>query len=158
MNTKKMTKEFREKLNSKTMWTETIEPWITDHFIFLGFNKPKDFMKVRLFDLFNLDCVDNNRAEEIILGLSHLLYPEREKRGEPTPKRYAYYRILSSLMPDPTLMTIEDLISEPFFAENEMLAIFDCVTQYFYKSDEYDSRHYKYGSLTEIKNKNKKCK
>ena len=43
MNTKKMTKEFREKLNSKTMWTETIEPWITDHFIFLGFNKPKDF-------------------------------------------------------------------------------------------------------------------
>ena len=150
MKTKKMTKEFREKLNSKMIWTETIEPWITDHFKFLGFNKPKDFMRIRLFDLFNLDCVDNNRAEEIILGLSRLLYPKRKERGDSTPKRYAQCRIMFFLMPDPTIITVEDLISETFFAENEMLALFDYVSQRFYKSSEYDSRHYKYWNLNEI--------
>lgn len=65
--------EMNKKLNSETLWTDTIAPWITEHFIFLGFKKPRDFMKVRLYDFFNLDCVDNNRAEEMILSLLHFL-------------------------------------------------------------------------------------
>lgn len=53
-------------------------------------------------------------------------------------------------------MTIGDLITKEEFSEEEMLNVFDYVTQSFYKSSEYDSRHYKFSNLKDIKRKNKR--
>ena len=148
--------EMNKRLNSETLWTDTISPWITEHFIFLGFKKPRDFMKVRLYDFFNLDCVDNNRAEEMILGLLHFLYPEREERADRSPKKTAALQVIVNVfMPKANEMTIGDLITKEEFSEEEMLNVFDYVTQSFYKSSEYDCRHYKFSNLKDIKRKNK---
>lgn len=38
----------------------------------------------------------------------------------------------------------------------KMLNVFDYVTQSFYKSSEYDCRHYKFSNLKDIKRKNKR--
>jgi len=149
-------KYLEEKLNSKTMWTDVIDPCVTDHFIFLGFDKPADFMEVRLFDLLNLDCVDNNRAEEMILGLSRFLYPERDDYSkEPDKEELEYQMYIAGVNHNPDEMTIGELLEDEFLSEEGLLGVFDWATQRFYKSDEYDSRHYKYGRLSEIK-KNKR--
>lgn len=70
--------ELERKLHSTSEWKKTVVPWIADHFVFLGFQCANDFMEVRLYDFFNLDYVNNNRAEEMILGLDKLLNPTRK--------------------------------------------------------------------------------
>ena len=142
--------ELERKLKSNKEWKSSTDSWIIEYFEFLGFKCPNDFMKVRLYDFFNLDCVDNNKAEEMILGLSRFLYPEKEESVESSPRRNAQCLILVNLLPDPSEITIEDLISETFFTEEEMMQIFDHITQCFYRSDEYDSRNYKYWNLNSI--------
>ena len=59
-------------------------------------------------------------------------------------------------MPKANEMTIGDLITKEEFSEEEMLNVFDYVTQSFYKSSEYDSRHYKRTNLKDIKRKKKR--
>ncbi len=145
-------KNLNEKLNSKTMWTEAIDPCVTDHFISLGFNRPDDFMNIRLFDLFNLDCVDNNRAEEMVLDLSRFLYPDRDEFSEePEQENLKYQMLVAGTTYNPDEITIGELLEDELLSEEGLLGVFDWVTQRFYKSDEYDSRHYKYSKLSEIK-------
>ena len=144
---------MKEKLNSETLWKESVDSWVAEHFAFLGFKKAGDFMKVRLYDFFNLDCVDNNRAEEMIVGLLHFLYPDREEYYESYMPLEVHAKMMINLMPHPSEITIGDLLKEESFSEEEMLLMFDYITQSFYKSDEYDSRHYKYGNIREIKRK-----
>ena len=147
---KTQTSELKRRIRSKKEWRASADPWLIEHFLLLGFKRPKDFMRLRLFDFLNLDCVDNNRAEEMIVGLSRFLYPGKEKFGDSSPRRRAYCRVLLNILPHPSDMTIKDLISEMFFTVEEMLEVFDYVTQCFYKSGEYDNRNYKYWNIKDI--------
>lgn len=139
--------DFERKLNSKTIWVDVIDPCVTEHFIFLGFKRPADFMDIRLFDLFNLDCVDNNRAEELVLELSRFLYPDRDEYSEETLECQMYE---AGVNYNPDELTIGELLEDETLSEEGLLGVFDWVTQHFYHSDEYDSRKYRYENLKAI--------
>ena len=149
--------EIERRLHSTSEWKKTVDPWVADHFEFLGFQCADDFMRIRMYDFFNLDCVDNNRAEEMILGLDKLLNPTRkDKFDDYFDQRFEKRRVLK-LIKDINgafeKVTIKDLLDETDLSVKGILALFDCVTRYFYKSDEYDSRSYKYSSIDEIPNR-----
>lgn len=69
-----MKKFLMTKFNSPE-WNKVDRDNIYFWFVSLGFKQVGDLMSVRVFDLLNLDRINNNRAEEMLLCLYHLLYP-----------------------------------------------------------------------------------
>ena len=51
---------------------------------------------------------------------------------------------------DPAKTTLKDLICTESMSMEEMLYVFDFLSQSFYHSDEYNSRKYLYGSIREL--------
>lgn len=147
---KKLTK-FERKLLDQIEWKTQPENYITTHFVLLGFTCPNDFMKIRVYDFLNLDMVDNNRAEEMIVYLSKYLFPDREEYTE-SYGRTTTKKILNWLEShsDPAKTTLKDLICTESMSMEEMLYVFDFLSQSFYHSDEYNSRKYLYGSIREL--------
>ena len=142
---------FEGKLLDQSEWKEQPENYITDHFVLLGFTCPNDFMKLRVYDFLNLDMVDNNRAEEMIVYLSKYLYPDREEYAESygsTTTKIIFNWLESHS--DPAKVTLKDLICTESMSMEEMLYIFDFLSQSFYHSGEYNSRKYLYGSIQEL--------
>lgn len=145
--------ELERKLKSNKEWKSSTDLWIIEHFEFLGFKCPKDFMKVRFYDFFNLDCVDNNRAEEMLIALSDFLYPHREDYFDYydrlDEKKYIrkWLKEHKSNIDD---VRIEEILCDGNLSKEGFRNIFDVITQCFYRSREYDSRNYKYWSLNSI--------
>ena len=148
--------EFERKLRSNKEWRFSTDIWIIEHFEFLGFKCPQDFMRLRFYDYFNLDCVDNNRAEEMLLALSDFLFPDREEDLDYEEHLEEEKYIHSWLKEHKNIIAdtrIEDILCDENISKDGFLELFDCITQCFYKSSEYDSRHYKYGNLNAIPKK-----
>ncbi len=144
-------KEMESKLRSRTKWQETTDEAICSLFRGLGFHCPEDFMEVRVYDFLNLDRVDNNRAEEMIVALTELLYPDKEKYSD----RFDSVRIEPVMLwliehPNPSTVTLRDLICAEKLSLEEILDAFDAVSMGFYHSPEYNSRKYRYGHRREI--------
>ncbi len=150
--------EFKRKLNSEKEWKTSADPWIVEHFEFLGFRRPSDFMKIRFYDFLNLDCVDNNRAEEMLVALSDYLHPRREeypdyeKRLEEKKYERKWIKEHKNNIAD---VTIGIVLNDENLSKQGFLDIFDFITQNFYHSTEYDSKRYKYWNISEIPNRKK---
>ena len=150
--------EFKRKLNSEKEWKTSADPWIIEHFEFLGFRCPRDFMKIRFYDFLNLDCVDNNRAEEMLVALSDFLfpgreeYPDYEKRLEEKKYERKWIKENKNNIAD---ITIGIVLNDENLSKQGFLDIFDIITQSFYHSTEYDSKRYKYCNISEIPNRKK---
>ena len=69
---KKMSLRF-----STPEWRIVDEYEVADAFIDVGFRRVKDVVELRLFDLLNISRINNNRAEEMLLCIYHLLQPDR---------------------------------------------------------------------------------
>ena len=148
MNNKNL--NFEEKLNSNYLWLEEIDSHLTEHFIILGFNCPRDFIGIRFFDFLNLDGVDNIMAREIFIALSKFLYPEKE---------LCYYEDFDAYSDnikdwcmdysDLSEISVGELLNYEKFNVEEMTYIFDCINESFRHSKEYDQKN-KYSHISEI--------
>lgn len=58
-------------------WRIVDEYEVADAFIDVGFRRVKDVVELRVFDLLNISRINNNRAEEMLLCIYHLLQPDR---------------------------------------------------------------------------------
>ena len=58
-------------------WRMIDEYKVANPFIEVGFRQVKDVVDLRVFDLLNISRINNNRAEEMLLGIYHLLQPDR---------------------------------------------------------------------------------
>lgn len=58
-------------------WRIVDEYEVADAFIDVGFRRVKDVVDLRVFDLLNISRINNNRAEEMLLCIYHLLQPDR---------------------------------------------------------------------------------
>ena len=151
MNTKE--KELERNLQSRTTWQETTDEAICALFRGLGFHCPEDFMEGRVYDFLNLDRVDNNRAEEMIVALTQLLYPDKKQYPDRFDAVWTEPLMLWLIgHPDPSTVTLRDLICDEKLSLEEMLHAFDAVSMGFYYSPEYNSRKYRYGHRREIGN------
>lgn len=58
-------------------WRKVDEYEVASPFIDVGFRRVKDVVDLRVFDLLNISRINNNRAEEMLLCIYHLLQPDR---------------------------------------------------------------------------------
>lgn len=122
----------------------------------LGFRTVNEVLNIRVFDLFNLQDVDNNRAEEFLLTVFKYLYPDKtvdqniyynEKEQEPLYKKW------SEKHPKFETVKVRDVLIQDGLEVGTMLCVFDYATQEFYKSNEYNNRKYRYTSYSALKKK-----
>ena len=98
----------------------------------LGFRTVNEVLNIRVFDLFNLQDVDNNRAEEFLLTVFKYLYPDKtvdqniyynEKEQEPLYKKW------SEKHPEFETVKVRDVLIQDGLEVGTMLCVFDYATQ-----------------------------
>ena len=137
-------------------WMKVDEKNSSQIFYDLGFRTVNEVLNIRVFDLFNLQDVDNNRAEEFLLTVFKYLYPDKtvdqniyynEKEQEPLYKKW------SEKHPEFETVKVRDVLIQDGLEVGTMLCVFDYATQEFYKSNEYNNRKYRYTSYSALKKK-----
>ena len=141
------------KLYSHT-WVRQLEYREMKRFSILGFRWPADFLEIRIFDFLNLYKVDSGIAEELIIELYKFLNPNLDVDeamicGE-MDQTFEYAR-WNKLHQDLSTVTIKDIVLTEDINKAAIIHIYKRVCDAFYKSQEYDCRHYKYGSLSELR-------
>ena len=58
-------------------WRKVDEYKVANPFVDVGFRQVKDVVDLRVFDLLNISRINNNRAEEMLLSIYHILQPDR---------------------------------------------------------------------------------
>lgn len=134
-------------------WQAIDKDSVCEVYIPLGIKKVSDVMQLRVFDLLNLCRINNNRAEEMLICIYDLLYPNQEIDDgiyyEEIEQNFSYrewkktHRWLDQV-------TVSDILFAEGINQMAMLRIFDGVTAAFYKSSEYDSRNYRFNNIHEI--------
>ena len=122
-------------------------------FDMLGFKKVADVMQLRVFDLLNLNRINNNRAEEMLLCIYRLLYANQKLDDgiyNDEIDQYFSYREWKKEHKKLDQVTVSDILLTNGINRAALLRIFDCVTSEFYKSDEYNSRKYRYNDLKDL--------
>ena len=150
-----MKKSSKISLDSQE-WMKVDEENSSQIFYDLGFRTVNEVLNIRVFDLFNLQDVDNNRAEEFLLTVFKYLYPDKtvnqniyynEKEQEPLYKKW------SEKHPEFETVKVRDVLIQDGLEVGTMLCVFDYATQEFYKSNEYNNRKYRYTSYSALKKK-----
>ena len=135
-------------------WRKVDEYEVASPFIDVGFRWVKDVVDLRVFDLLNIIRINNNRAEEMLLCIYHLLQPDRridEGIYYDEIDQYFSYREWKKKHQPLSGVTVREILTTEDLNEGALLRIFDGVTAAFYKSDEYNSREYRYSSLSELR-------
>ena len=135
-------------------WRKVDEYEVASPFIDVGFRWVKDVVDLRVFDLLNISRINNNRAEEMLLCIYHLLQPDRridEGIYNDEIDQYFSYREWKKKHQPLSGVTVREILTTEDLNEVALLRIFDGVTAAFYKSDEYNSREYRYSSLSELR-------
>lgn len=135
-------------------WRKVDEYEVASPFIDVGFRQVKDVVDLRVFDLLNISRINNNRAEEMLLCIYHLLQPDRridEGIYNDEIDQYFSYREWKKKHQPLSGVTVREILTTEDLNEGALLRIFDGVTAAFYKSDEYNSREYRYSSLSELR-------
>ena len=135
-------------------WRMIDEYKVANPFIEVGFRQVKDVVDLRVFDLLNISRINNNRAEEMLLCIYHLLQPDRridEGIYNNEIDQYFSYRDWKKKHQPLSGVTVREILTTEDLNEGALLRIFDGVTAAFYKSDEYNSREYCYSSLSELR-------
>ena len=135
-------------------WRMIDEYKVANPFIDVGFRQVKDVVDLRVFDLLNISRINNNRAEEMLLCIYHLLQPDRridEGIYNDEIDQYFSYREWKKKHQPLSGVTVREILTTEDLNEGALLRIFDGVTAAFYKSDEYNSREYRYSNLSELR-------
>lgn len=147
-----MNKHLNTKFNSRE-WRSVDKDNIYVVFDILGFKKVADVMQLRVFDLLNLNRINNNRAEEMLLCIYRFLYANKKLDDgiyNDEIDQYFSYREWKKSHKQLDQVTVSDILLTEGVNQAALLRIFDGVTSAFYKSSEYDSRKYRYNNLHEL--------
>ncbi len=134
-------------------WRMVDEYKVANAFIDVGFKRVKDVVELRVFDLLNISRINNNRAEEMLLCIYHLIQPDRridEGIYYDEIDQYFSYRDWKKKHKPLSNVTVREILMTEDLNECALLRIFDGITAAFYKSDEYSSRAYRYLNLPDL--------
>lgn len=140
-------------------WQRVDKDSVYEVYLPLGIKKVSDVMQLRVFDLLNLCHINNNRAEEMLLCIYRLLYPnQRIDEGiyYEEIEQYFSYREWKKSHKRLDRVTVSDILLTEGINQAALLRIFDGVTTAFYKSSEYNSRSYRYSNLQDLR-KQRSC-
>ncbi len=137
-------------------WRMVDEYKVANAFVDVGFRQVKDVVELRVFDLLNISRINNNRAEEMLLCIYHLIQPDRridEGIYYDEIDQYFSYRDWKKKHKPLGNVTVKEILMTENLNECALLRIFDGITSAFYKSQEYNWREYKYNNLADLKRK-----
>lgn len=140
-------------------WKSIDKDGICSVFGMLGFKNVGDVMQLRVFDLLNLNRINNNRAEEMLICIYRLLYPNKKLDDGiyyDEIDQYFSYREWKKSHKQLDQVTVSDILLTEGINQAALLRIFDGVTTAFYKSSEYNSRSYRYSNLQDLR-KQRSC-
>ena len=143
---------MKTRLDSKA-WYGLDKECVGCYFIELGFTRVGEILALRMFDLFNMDRIDNIRAWEMVRCLYHFLNKDSEMDEALEWKLtdqcfpFAEWRKTHKAKE----VRVADLVMAADMNEKALQRLFGSITRAFYKSNEYSARYYKYGSLDELK-------
>lgn len=140
-------------------WKSIDKDGICSVFGMLGFKNVGDVMQLRVFDLLNLNRINNNRAEEMLICIYRLLYPNKKLDDGiyyDEIDQYFSYREWKKSHKQLDQVTVSDILLTEGINQAALLRIFDGVTTAFYKSSEYNSRSYQYSNLQDLR-KQRSC-
>lgn len=156
-----MKEKLKTALNSKEL-CECDEYGHAGEFYSRGFKRISNLIGIRLYEYLNIDCNDNNKAEEMLLCLYYYLHPEMKAVDSGIHSccmaQHFDFKAWEHDHEDLQNVTLGDLLLAKSINCSALLTLFDLLTWSFYKSDEYDSRHYKYSDFKELKSCSKKGK
>lgn len=150
-----MVNKMKTRLDSKE-WSRIDEERVGYYFQDLGFKTVGEIAGLRMFDLFNLNRVDNIRAWEMVRNLYMFLNKNHDADNA------LEYGIMDQYFPfkewrkkyKPKNAKVVDLVMAFDMNEKALHRLFGEISRAFYKSDEYSIRYYKYGSIEEMKEAN----
>lgn len=113
----------------------------------LGFNTLGEILNMRVYDLMNLNCMSRNLAEEVVYIFYKFLNdnPEADfsmSLGE--LKQYFDYADWHKRHPDYSQIVVRDLALSDDINERALAHLFNLTAKAFFKSNEYNSREYRY--------------
>ena len=140
------------RLDSKE-WYGVDEDCVGCYFTELGFVRVGEILALRMFDLFNMDRIDNIRAWEMVRCLYHFLNEDSEMDQALEWKLADQYFPFAEWRKAHKAkeVRVADLVMAADMNEKALQRLFGNITRAFYKSNEYSGRYYKYGSLDELK-------
>lgn len=152
-------KDYLKTMFISREWRSVDKDNIYSVFDMLGFKRVSDVMPLRVFDLLNLNRINNNRAEEMLLCIYRLLYPNKKLDDGiyyDEIDQYFSYREWKKSHKQLDKVTVSDILLTEGINQAALLRIFDGVTTAFYKSSEYNSRSYRYSNLQDLR-KQRSC-
>lgn len=122
----------------------------------LGFRTLGDFLRMKIYDFMNINQNDNGYAGDTLFDIYNYVNPNNE-----IDKAIQYKAIEQPINTCEWInehgsaenVTIEEIIFDPYMNKEALNSIFNSISRSFYKSDEYNSREYKYAYLYEVPKK-----
>ncbi len=143
---------MKTRLNSRE-WYGVDKDCVGGYFEELGFTRVGEILALRMFDLFNMDRIDNIRAWEMIRCLYVFLNENSDM------DQALEWKLADQSFPftewrrahKAKSVRVAGLVMAADMNEKALQRLFGNITRAFYKSNEYSARYYKYGSLDELK-------
>ena len=139
-------------LDSKA-WLKRDEDGVTRQFISAGFSSTEEIMKLRIFDLLNILGIDRIRAEEMMYAL-YRFFNGNKRMDDALYRRiveqYFDLKEWKQLHSDASKVLVKELIMPIGMNIDALIDLFDWVVGKFWKSEEYNSREYRYFSYRDL--------
>lgn len=135
-------------------WLDRYSGHIAGYFEDLGFHNLKEVLDLRVYDLMNMNRVDPGRAEEILVSLYRFFNhnPETDEAirygAEAQSFDYAAWRKKYGKYDE---VRVRDLVLEEDINMKALLHLYGMISKSFFKSDEYDSRNYRWQNYREYR-------
>jgi hypothetical protein len=134
-------------------WMEKDEDGAARHFVNAGFSSTKQVMEMRVFDMLNICGIDRIMAEEMMYAL-YRFFNDNSEADEAlyygAIDQYFDYAGWRKNHPDVSKVLVEDIILADGMNFEALEALFDRVARRFWKSEEYNSRRYRYWGYSEM--------
>ena len=118
-----------------------------------GFKNTEEVLELRIYDMLNILGIDRIRAEEMVQAL-YYFFNENRKADDALYLRlidqYIDFRRWHMEHPDYTKVTVKDLVLTEGMNRDALEWLFDQVVRKFWKSEEYNSREYRYYSYRDL--------
>ena len=141
------------------VWLRRDEDGATRPFTNAGFENTEQIMELRVFDLLNICGIDRIMAEEMMYALYRFFNENRHAddalyRG--IIEQYFDLVEWRQLHPDASKVLVKDIIMPVGMNIDALIELFDGVVRKFWKSEEYNSREYRYWGYKDLAEQNGK--
>ena len=147
-----MKENERISLRSGT-WLKEDRHYVTQRLLDRGFCYADELMELRIFDLLNIYRINAEVGREIILMLYRICNPNEavdEGMELMLIDQYFPFTAWRKKHRDLSRLTVEELVMAEDINRRAIVHFYNCVLKAFFKSDEYNSREYRYYSYDDM--------